>query len=129
MAASNLADLALLLAAFHQAFLDFQPEVIAPAPLLFRLIQASGVVVLLSAALLRRPNVGYPPDVVEPILAGATILFLVFSFIAWMEVEETASLLMVRVVFRYCPALLCLLLIVRLGIDVLQGMCCSSTTT
>jgi hypothetical protein len=55
-------------------------------------------------------------------MAVAVISFVIFSFIAWMEVRETADLLVIRMVFTYCPAILTLVLMGRTLSDIMKEM-------
>jgi len=126
MAASvraTLIDLALLMVAFHQAFVDFGPDKLAPAPALFRVIQVSVVTALICAVLIRRSE--EPRGRIEGseiALPVAALTFVVASLIGMADVKETASLLMVRVAFFWIPSAVCALVIGRLTMDVLRDL-------
>ena len=117
------AQLLALSAAFHQAFLDFGPSVIAPAAALFRFIQWSFVFSLLWFVLIslgsKAPAAPAAQNFDEDHGNGAVAVMFVLAFliaplIAWINYEETAQLLCVRLVFVFLPKGACLMLIVGL---------------
>lgn len=108
------AQLVALFAVFHQVFLDFGPSVIAPAPVLFRLIQLSLVSTLFSFVICSLRS-EYLDEQDFTTIAGASILtFLIASLIGWVIHEEVSRLLSFRIAFVILPKAACLLIILKL---------------